>query len=233
VIQAQEAYRILRQNLMVAIADLERPTIVFTSARAGEGKTSTVVNLGRVMALAGQRVVVVDLDLRHPEIHSRFGLPNEQGVSEVLRGRAKLEDCLQYVAVSGPVEQADEADQHQRGLYVVTSGSVPPNPSELLGTRRTARLLEVLADQADIVLIDSAPVLPVADTLVIGRLAAGAVLVVEARRTPVPAVLQAKDALIGNQTRLLGVVVSKLQAQDNAGIEPGPGYYDIGGPQLV
>lgn len=216
--EVEEVYRILRANLRVAMADLERPTVLFTSARAGEGKTSTVVNLARVMALAGQRVVVVDLDLRQPDIHNAFGLSNERGAADVLRRRADLGDCMQYLAIDQP------PDQPERGLYVLPSGPVPGDPSELLGARRTADLLEVLAEEADVVLIDSAPVLPVADTLVLGRLAAGAVLVVEARRTPVPVVNRAKDTLIRNRTRLLGVVVNKFHPQDARGIDDSHGY---------
>jgi Mrp family chromosome partitioning ATPase len=98
------------------------------------------------------------------------------------------------------------------------------DPTELLATPRTAQLLEWLAEQADIVLLDTPPVLPVADTLVIGRLAAGAVLVVEARRTPAPAAKRAKDALTRNQTRLLGVVLNKYQAR-----YAGYGYGDTSG----
>ena len=216
-----EAYHILRANLMVAVANLERPTIVFTSARAGEGKTSTIVNLGRVMALAGQRVVLVDLDLRHPDLHRAFQLPNERGVSDVIRGRAGLEECMCYVEIE---RSGNQQDKPERGVYVLTGGSVPENPSELLGTGRTGRLLEALADQADLVLIDSAPVLPIADTLELGRLAGGVVLVVEARQTPVPVVQHAKDALIRNQARLLGVVISKMHPQDATAPDEGQGY---------
>ena len=216
--QIEEVYRILRTNLRVAMADLERPTVLFTSARGGEGKTSTVVNLARVMALAGQRVVVVDLDLRQPDIHNAFGISNERGAADVLRRREDLADCMQYLAI----EQAPE--QPPRGLYVLPSGPVPGDPSELLSARRTAELLEVLAGAADVVLVDSAPVLPVADTLVLGRLVGGAVLVVEARRTPVPVVNQAKDTLIRNRTRILGVVVNKFHPQDGRGLEDAQGY---------
>jgi capsular exopolysaccharide synthesis family protein len=214
-----EAYRILRTNLMVALTDLERPTVIFTSTSAGEGKTSTVVNLAKVMALAGQRVVVVDCDLRHPDVHNRLQLGNDQGLVDVLLDRAPLSDCLQFVEIR------QNPGQPQRGAYVLTSGTVPINPAELLSGSRTARLLDALSSQADLVLIDSPPVLPIADALVIGRLVAGAVLVVEARRTPVPAIQQAKDALIRNQTRLLGVVVNKIQSRDRPDLGYG-GYYD-------
>lgn len=211
-----EAYRILRTNLLVAASSLDRPTVLFTSARAGEGKTATVAYLGRVMALAGQHVVLVDLDLRRPDLHRAFGLTNDKGASDVLRGRVGLDDALQYVAFSHSLDQPDQAE---RGVYVLTGGTVAENPSELLGSVRTTQLLDVLGDQADIVLIDSAPVLPTADTLILSSLVGGAVLVVEARRTPMPVVLQAKDALTGNQARLLGVVVSKLHPREASGFE--------------
>jgi protein-tyrosine kinase len=211
-----DAYRIMRTNLLAAVDDIERPTVMFTSATAGEGKTSTVVNLAPMLAVAGRRVVVVDLDLRHPEVHTALALPNERGVTDVLRGDASLVDCLKYVAVRGETGSSDQ------GLYVLTSGPLPPDPTELLGDHRAARMLEELAARSDIVLVDSPPVLPVADSLVLARLVSGTVLVVEARRTPLPVIQQAKDALIRNQARLLGVVVSKLRSYD--AVSPDGGY---------
>jgi len=216
-----EAYRILRSNLTVALSELERPTVLVTSSYAGEGKTATTANLGRSLAMAGRRVVLVDLDLRHPNLHQWFGAHNEFGASDVLLGRMEAERCLQYVEV-GP-----GATDVARGLYLLPTGGAVQNPAELLGANRTATLLRSLADQADVVLIDTPPVLLVADTLVIGRMVAGAVLVVESRRTPTPAVQQAKDALTRNQTRILGVVLNKFQPRDASdGYGYGYGYGD-------
>ena len=189
---------------------LERPTVAVTSARAGEGKTVTAANLARSMALSGRHVVLVDLDLRHPDAHRHLGCHNEFGAADILLGRRPLADCLQHVEV-GKGPQSTRA-----GLYVLAAGNDVSNPTELLGTHRAARLLEALVEQADVVLIDTPPVLAVADTLVLGPVIGGAVLVVEARRTPVTVVAQAKDALIRSQTRLLGVVVNKFQARDAA-----------------
>lgn len=195
------------------MADLERPTVVVTSANPGEGKTSTCVSLARSFALAGLRTVLVDLDLRHPDAHRVIGGHNEFGVSDVLLGRRAADECLQYIDVA--------STRAKRGLYLLATGPQVSEPAELLGAGRMARLLDNMAHQGDIVLVDTPPVLPVADTLVIGRMAAGAVLVVEARRTPIPAVQKAKDALIRNQTRLLGVVVNKALSRDS---EYGYGY---------
>ena len=169
-----EAYRIMRTNLLVALSDVDRPTVMFTSAMAGEGKTCTVANLAPALALAGHRVVVVDLDLRRPDIHNAFGLRNERGVADILRNDAALSDCLQYVGVEG------EPGESAAGMYVLTGGTPGKEGAELVAGRSTARMLDALADQSDIVLIDTPPVLSVADGLAIARVVSGVVLVVEA-----------------------------------------------------
>lgn len=204
----EEAFRVLRSNLLVAIDDLANPVVIVTSAREGEGKTSTCVALARSLALAGPRVVLVDLDLRRPTAHRYLGADNIPGCSEVLRDQRTLEECLQFLAPSTETTNAN-------GLYFLPAGGESSNPTELLGSTRTARLLDGLASQADIVLIDTPPVLPVADTLVIGRRAAGAVLVVEARETPVDVLNRAKSALTRNRTRILGVVLNKVRGSDD------------------
>jgi capsular exopolysaccharide synthesis family protein len=203
-----EAFRVLRSNLLVAIDELANPVVVVTSAQPGEGKTSTSVMLARSLGLAGPRVVLVDLDLRRPDCHRLLGADNTPGVAEVLQNKREIEDCLQFLP-------PPKGSPSSRGLYFVPAGQATANPAELLGTPRTGRLLEALAREADIVLLDSPPVLPVADALVIGRLAAGAVLVVESRRTPVQMVNRAKSALIRNQTRILGVVLNQQRASDD------------------
>jgi succinoglycan biosynthesis transport protein ExoP len=218
-----EAYRMLRSNLTVSLGDLERPTVIVTSAYAGEGKTATTVNLARSLALAGRRVILVDLDLRHPDAHKWLGATNEKGVTDVLLERASLEDALQYVEIGR------SAADGPRAIYLMATGPPVANPAELLGSNRTAQMLAAMAAQADVVLIDTPPVLLVADTLVIGRMVGGAVLVLETRKTPTAAVQRAKDALTRNQTRLLGVVINKFQAQDASyGYGYGYGYPNDG-----
>lgn len=219
-ITRDEAFRVLRSNLQVTIADLANPAVLVTSALPGEGKTSVCVNLAESLALAGPRVVLVDLDLRSPASHRQLGAHNEMGVSDVLLNRKGLDECLQWVEIPG-----GNPASPVRGLFFLAAGTEVANPPELLATPRTGRLLDALAAQADIVLLDTPPILPVADSLVIGRLAAGAVLVVESRKTPVPAIQRAKDALIRNQTRLLGVVVNKMQPRD---ADYGLGYGGFG-----
>ena len=199
------------------MSDLERPTVIVSSADAGEGKTSTAVNLAQALVAAGKRVVLVDLDLRHPDVHNWFGVSQEVGVTDVLLDRRPLGDCLQYVEI-------EVGGGRTRPLYVLASGMAVDNPAELLGAGRTAQMLDALAPQADIVLIDTPPVLLVADTLIIGRMVAGALLVVQAKRTKIPTVQRAKDALIRNQTRLLGVVLNKFTSREAGAESYGYGY---------
>jgi len=202
-----EAFRLLRSNIAIALADLERPTVIVTSAESGEGKTMTCVNLAVSFAVAGQRVVLVDLDLRDAGTHRLIGAHNEFGMTDILLGQRGLDDCLQRVEFSDPATKL-------RALYFLAAGSRVSNPTELLSMGSTARVLDALGHQADLVLLDTSPVLSVADTLVIGRTVGGAILVVEARKTPITAVEKAKDLLIRNQTRLLGVILNKFHERD-------------------
>ncbi|MGI8663280.1 MAG: CpsD/CapB family tyrosine-protein kinase [Acidimicrobiales bacterium] len=206
-VAADEAFRVLRTNVLVALSDLANPVVVITSAQAGEGKTTACTGLAASLASIGQRIVAVDFDLRQPSLHRGFGAHNEFGVTNFLLDRKPLAECLQYVSLS-------DGDEEGQGLYLLATGPSVNNPTELLTAERTKRLLDALSAQADVVLIDSPPVLPIADTLEIGRMAAGAILVVEARHTEVGTAQRAKDALIQNRTRLLGVIMNKVPAEE-------------------
>lgn len=212
----EEAYRVVRSNLLVALQELGGASVMITSSRTGEGKTTTTVGLAKSLAQAGRRVVVVDLDLRHPDVHNKFGLPNLRGVSDVLTSNTSVVDCLQFADAGGRAST-------RRGLYVLTAGSRVENTAELLGAGRTAQLLDALANEAEIVIVDTAPVLPIADTLSIGRVVAGALLVVAAGETPIGAVETAKNALIRTQTRLFGVILNRFKPRRGAA-DAGYGY---------
>jgi capsular exopolysaccharide synthesis family protein len=206
----EEAFRIIRSSLEVATMDNDGPVaMMVTSANAGEGKTSTAVHLARAFAGSGRRVVLVDLDLRHPDAHRRVGAHNDRGVTDVLLDQADLATCLQFIEVdSGP-------GISMTGFYFLAAGHPPSNPAELLGTARTTRLLDAIAEQADLVIIDSPPVLPVADALVIGRLATGVVLVAEARATTYPQLQRAVDVLKRGECNILGVILNKQRVRDD------------------
>lgn len=161
---ASESFRRLRTNLQFARIEDKNRAIVVTSAQAGEGKTMTSINLAIAMAQKGQRVALVDVDLRSPSVAERLGLENSMGLTSALVGEADVADLLQPWGL-------DE-------LYVLTAGNRPPNPTEILDSRAMSRVLTRLLDEFDSVILDAPPTLPVADSLVIGKLVGRIVVVV-------------------------------------------------------
>lgn len=149
-----EAYRTLRTSIQFFSLDRSLHTVQVTSPMTSEGKTTTVVNLAVALARAGQRVIVIDCDLRRPRVHTFLGLDPDPGFTSVLLGEMPLEKALR------PIPEVEE-------LRVLTAGPIPPNPSELLSGRRVIELFEALKADSDFVLIDSPPVLPVSDATVI------------------------------------------------------------------
>ena len=151
---AREAYKFVRTSLRFQKLDRPVRSIVVTSATSSEGKTTTSVNLAASMAENGSRVVLLDADLRRPAVHEQLGLPMAPGLADVLAGEASFNDAVRYVAPN---------------LAVVPSGATSPAAAELLGREDFGGLIRSLVAQSDVVLIDSPPVLPVADALVLGR----------------------------------------------------------------
>ncbi|MGW3498008.1 polysaccharide biosynthesis tyrosine autokinase [Streptomyces sp. NPDC001020] len=188
-----EAFRKLRTNLQFSQVD-ERPRIiVVTSSVPGEGKTNTAVNLALSLAEAGVSTCLVDGDLRRPCVAASFGLVQDAGLTTVLIGQARVEDVMQRAGGR---------------LAVLASGAVPPNPTELLASVRMEEVLRELADTYEVVIIDTAPLLPVADTVGLASLAQGALLVVRAARTRRDQVRSAAESLERVGVRVLGTVFS-------------------------
>lgn len=200
---AAEAYRKLRTSLQFRTLAQPLRTLQITSPSASEGKTTTVANLGVAFARAGVRVVVVCCDLRRPRLHELFGLENNVGFTSVLLGEAELSSALQ------PVPGIDR-------LRLLASGPMPPNPSEVLMTSRAASVLNDLATQADLVLIDSAPILPVADPLILAGRVDGTVLVVAAESTGRKAVGHAIEMLRQVDVSILGVVLNRVKEDSSS-----------------
>ncbi len=197
---AAEAYRTLRTNLQFSSLDTPLRSLVVTSAVATEGKTTTAVNLAVVMAQAGNRVVLVDSDLRRPSAHRLFGLPNRTGLTTAL-----VEDPQ---ALDGYLQQT-EVDN----LRVLTAGPVPPNPQELLGSQRMNELLRRLEDEADIVVLDTPPTLVVSDANVLAARASGVLMVVNTGSTRRAAVRQAVEGLRKVGANLLGYVLNLVSTR--------------------
>lgn len=202
-----EAYRTLRTNLDFASLDQALKTLVVTSAGVSEGKSSTLANLAVVSAQAGRKVVLVDADLRRPTLHEVFGLGNEAGLTTVM---------VDETALASPPLQ----DTGIEGLSVLTSGSLPPNPAELMGSHRMEEVIAVLADQADQVFFDTPPVVAVTDAAVLATKVDGVLLVISAGQTRREYARTAVQRLEQINARLVGTVLTNVQM--GAGFK---GYY--------
>jgi len=192
-----EAYRALRTNLQFFAVDKPLKTLLVTSANPIEGKSLTAANLGVVMAQAGMSVILVDSDLRRPVLHRVFQLTKEEGLTNAL---------LQGISVSDGYLQATEVEN----LRVMTSGPVPPNPSELLASERMSGLIEHLKKQADVLLFDSPPCLAVTDAAVLSSQVDGVLLVVDAGVCRRELAVRAVDGLSKIGGNILGAVLNKL-----------------------
>jgi capsular exopolysaccharide synthesis family protein len=207
-----EAYRRLRTNLQFVDVDGPARTIVVTSAVPGEGKSTTASNLAIAVGEAGKRVLLVDADLRMPRIAEYLGLEGAVGLTNVLAGQVPVADVVQQWG--------------RGGLWVLPSGSVPPNPSELLGSQNMADLLESLRGDFDTVILDAPPLLPVTDAAVVAARCDGAVLVARCGRTSRAQIAGAMDALRAVDARVLGCLLNMLPParQEAYGYDYGYGY---------
>lgn len=194
-----EAYRVLRTNLQFSAVDNPAKCLLMTSPGPSEGKSVSLANLAVVMAQSGLKVIVVDTDLRRPVQHRIFGLPNRRGLSDAaIQAKMGIEENLQNTMVEN--------------LRLLSSGPLPPNPSELLGSARMKAIVEELKGLADIVLFDSPPTLVVADAAIMSAHVDGVVLVNDAGRTRSTEARRAAEELRRVRANLLGVVLNRLSS---------------------
>jgi capsular exopolysaccharide synthesis family protein len=199
-----EAYRTLRTNLDFASLDQDLKTIAVTSAGTGEGKSTTLANLGVVSAQAGRKVVLVDADLRRPSLHTVFGLTNEAGLTTMMMDESSL--------AAPPLQETGI-----EGLLVLTSGPLPPNPADLLGSRRMEEVIGALANEADQVFFDTPPVVAVTDAAVLATKVDGVLLIISAGKTRREQARTAVHRLEQINARLVGTVLTNTEM--GAGIQ--------------
>ncbi len=213
-----EAYRTLRTNVEFASVDAPIRTLLVTSAMPGEGKTVTAANLGVVFAQSGRRVLLVDADLRLPGVHRVFDLPNAHGLTTLLR-----RDDVSLDAVLQVTEQD--------GLRVLTTGPLPPNPAELLGSHRMRTIVDRLKGEADLVIVDSPPLRAVTDSAILSSFLDGTLLVIDAARSRRRAVRFARETLDRAGASVLGAVLNRVpmgSRSDYAGYYGGAYEADAG-----
>ena len=189
-----EAYRTLRTNIQYAKVDQPIKTVLVTSSGPGEGKSTSVANLAITFAQMGTKTLLVDTDLRRPVLHGIFGVSREEGLTHVLIGKASLKDVIQPTRIEN--------------LDILTSGTLPPNPSELLASKAMEKCLKDLSSQFGIVLFDSPPVIAVTDAAVLSTKLDGVVLVIKSGETGKDALLRSQILLDNVHAKIFGVMVN-------------------------
>lgn len=219
-----EAYRVLRSNVLFTCADEGHLVLLVSSAGGQEGKSVTSANLAVSLAQAGKRTILVDADLRHPSLHGLFGCSNRAGLTSLvldLEAKDRHPDQEEPVVVSRPKAGRNAVELKRRlesdliatgipNLSLLPTGPVPANPAELLGSSRMEQLIGLLRSAADVVIVDSPPVLPVADAAILAAKDVAVLLVVEAGKTRRTAAIQAKENLLRANARILGVVLNRV-----------------------
>lgn len=195
---AAESYRTLRTNIQYSSFDESLKTIVITSSIRGEGKTITAGNLALSLANDNKRVILLDCDLRNPSIHKRFMISNKEGISEVIVGKAPLESVIRNVT---------------KNLSIITTGNIPPNPSEMLGSKYMEIVLKKLRENYDYVILDTPPILVVTDGQVLSSKVDGTILVVRAEKTKKDSIVNAKKLLDKVKANFIGAVFNGVKVK--------------------
>jgi capsular exopolysaccharide synthesis family protein len=196
-----EAFRVLRTNLQFAAVDKELKVVLVTSTTPNEGKSTVAQYLAQTISQTGKKVLVLDADLINPTLHRRFGIPNLRGLSNLIVGDT---DGTVFTGV-----------KEYPNLSVITSGPIPPNSSELLGSSQMKHLMDLLREEYDVIIMDTPPILPVTDAVVASSLADGVILVVQAGKSRHGEVHHAQEVLQAAHANLLGVVLNRARLRIN------------------
>lgn len=198
-----EAYRVLRTNIQYSGIDKALKTIVITSSGPGEGKTTTLINLAITFAQMGSKVLLIDADLRKPRLHRMLEISNSKGLTNIIA----LHDDYQNYLIKCEVANLD----------IITSGAVPPNPSELLNSNSMKQFLDRVREDYDIVFIDSPPAGSVTDAAILSTIADGTILVVASGKVEADALIRAKELLGKVNANIIGAVLNMVEknAQGN------------------
>lgn len=197
---AAESYRTLRTNIQYSSFDKEYRIIVVTSSEPGEGKSTTAGNLALCMAQGDKKVALIDCDLRKPSLHKKFKVSNLVGLSDVIIGKTDL---------------ATAAHRYNKNLVLLTSGKIPPNPSEMLSSKTMEKLLESLKETFDYIILDTPPVQAVTDSQILSTKADGTILVVKAERTKKDSVQNAINLLKKVNANVIGTVLNGIDVSRN------------------
>lgn len=190
-----EAYRILRTKLKYSGVDTDIKTIVITAAEASEGKSTIAGNLAATLSDNGSRVVIVDCDLRKPAMHKRFNVTNNNGLTEYLVGEKEFRDVIKII---------------EDNLHFISAGDIPPNPAEIIGSRKLESFLKLLKLNYDYVIIDTPPIMAVTDSRILAAKADATLMVVRSGKTKASTVHRGYEELVKVGANVVGSVINDL-----------------------
>ncbi|MBO8138412.1 MAG: CpsD/CapB family tyrosine-protein kinase [Desulfotomaculum sp.] len=192
-----EAYRTIRSNIQFSFLDSELKRLLVTSSGPSEGKSITSANLASVFAQSGRRVILLDCDMRKPTQHKLFNLPNIAGLTNALLGDAVIDEVLN--------------DINDTMLQVITTGPIPPNPAEMLGSKKMKAFLQELESYADLIILDTPPVIAVTDAALLAGSVDGVVMVVAANKTQIDLAKKSKELLLNAKANIVGTVLNMVE----------------------
>ena len=211
-----ESYRHLRTSLLLSSAGTPPRTILVTSSQPSEGKTTTAINTAFILAQTGVEVLIIDCDLRRPRLHAHFNMPNARGLTNALSGDA------------GEIDNLIQTCEQAPNLKVLTSGPMPPNPAELLGSEEMRKLLKTLSEKFIHVIVDSPPAISFTDASILSTFVDGVILVVHGGRSSRAVVRRAKQQLLDIGANIFGVVLNNVKMESKSNYYY-TGYYDYYG----
>ncbi|MTI80476.1 MAG: CpsD/CapB family tyrosine-protein kinase [Firmicutes bacterium] len=193
---ASEGYRTIRSNIQFSFLDSQIKRLMVTSSGPAEGKSVTSANLAAVFAQSGKKVILMDCDLRKASQHKLFGFSNHIGITNVLLGDAEIEQVLENVP--------------NTSLQVITTGPIPPNPAEMLGSKRMQAFLDELDNYADIIILDTPPIIAVTDASLLAGSVDGVVMVVASNQTNIDLAQKSKEQLLNANANIIGTVLNMV-----------------------
>ena len=197
-----EAYRTIRTGIEFSNLDKDLKIICITSSKKDEGKTTVLSNLGVSFAKIDKKVLLIDADLRNPSISKMFDTSNTQGIMDILLGKRNIQDCVKKTK--------------QENLYILTGGTIPPNPAEVLSSKKMSEFIESIRDEYDYIFIDSPPVGVVSDASIISAYSDGVIFVVGANEVDSNLAKIAKERLDSVKANIVGVILNKFKTDTNS-----------------
>lgn len=197
-----EAYRTLRTNIQFSSIDKEIKSILITSAGPGEGKSTVAANLALIISQAGKKVILIDCDMRKPDIHKKFRIENKNGLTDLLLQNLSIEES---------------AFKYTKNLSILSSGGIPPNPSEIVSSLKMRNFLNKIKSSFDYIIIDSPPVIAVSDAIALSTIVDGCLFVVASKEANRTEVQRAKELLLNVNANIIGVVLNKVELKQKKG----------------